>query len=95
MQIAFYMGFENVYLIGAGHNFQHKGNSNDEEVFQGSDVNHFDPNYFSGQKWNLADLDGSEIAYQYSKLYFNQHNRNIFGATVDGKLEVFEKNIFC
>lgn len=94
MQIAFFMGFNNVYLIGVDHNFMQKGRPNEEQTMTGEDVNHFDPNYFKGQKWNLADLDSSELGYTFAKLYYEKYNRRIFDATLDGKLKVFDKISF-
>ncbi len=94
MQIAFYMGFKNVFLIGVDHNFAQTGSANEEQVMTGQDVNHFDPNYFSGQKWNLADLKSSEFGYSTAKLNYEYTERKIIDATVDGKLEVFDKMDF-
>jgi len=91
MQLAFYMGFRNVYLIGVDHNFIQQGNANSEQVLNGPDLNHFDPNYFSGMKWNLADLKSSELGYTYAKVNYDFHNRNIYDATVEGNLSIFEK----
>lgn len=91
MQLAFYMGFKKVYLIGVDHNFIQRGKANSEQVMQGPDLNHFDPNYFSGMKWNLADLKSSELGYRYAKVNYDFHDRNIYDATVDGNLNIFDK----
>ena len=55
------------------------------------DENHFDPAYFQGQLWHLADLEGSEIAYRIAELEYRRAGRQVFDATVGGKLEVFRK----
>lgn len=91
MQLAFYMGFRNVYLIGVDHNFVQHGKANSEQLMHGPDVNHFDPNYFSGMKWNLADLKSSELGYTYAKVNYDFHGRSVYDATVDGNLNIFEK----
>ena len=66
LQIAFHMGFEQVILIGVDHNFTSKGEANKTVVSQGDDPNHFAPNYFGkGAKWQLPDLDTSEIGYSF------------------------------
>jgi hypothetical protein len=91
MQIAYFMGFQNVYLIGVDHNFHQKGQANEEQTMTGEDKNHFDPNYFKGMKWNLADLRSSEYGYHLANLHYNYYNRRIFNATVGGKLEIFER----
>ncbi|MCL2925605.1 MAG: FkbM family methyltransferase, partial [Trichodesmium sp. MAG_R04] len=52
IQLAYYMGFETVILIGVDHNFVTKGDANKEVVSQGDDPNHFHSDYFGkGVKW--------------------------------------------
>jgi uncharacterized Rossmann fold enzyme len=94
LQIAFYMGFEKVFLIGVDHNFQQKGNPNEIQALEGEDPNHFDPRYFQGKQWNLADLEGSELSYHMAKFAFERNGRNIYDATMDGKLTIFPKITF-
>ncbi len=54
------------------------------------DPNHFDPNDFGPRvKWQLPDLETSEIAYRLAHDEFEAHGRTIVDATVDGKLNVF------
>lgn len=91
MQIAFYMGFSRIFLIGVDHNFTKKGDPHKVEILKGDDNNHFDPNYFKGMKWQLPDLDGSERAYKIAREHFEKDNRQILDATIDGKLTVFKK----
>jgi hypothetical protein len=91
MQIAFFMGFKNVYLIGCDHNFAQKGKPNELQKMEGEDHNHFDPNYFKGMKWQLADLDSSEIAYFSAKGFYENNERTIWNATNGGKLEIFPR----
>lgn len=91
MQIAFYMGFKNVFLIGVDHNFKASGQPNEEQFLTGEDRNHFDPRYFSNKQWHLPDLEASELSYHLAKFFFNRAGRQIFDATVDGKLEIFPK----
>jgi len=91
MQVAYYMGFQNVFLIGVDHNFKQSGRANEEQVMAGPDLNHFDPNYFTGQKWNLADLKSSEFGYNQAKLWFEMNNRHIMDSTLEGKLSIFKK----
>ncbi len=91
MQIAYYMGFKNVFLVGVDHNFQQKGKPNEEQSFKGDDVNHFHPDYFKGMQWHLADLEGNEASYALARHEFHTDGRNIYDATVDGKLNIFTK----
>jgi hypothetical protein len=94
MQIAYFMGFKEVYLIGVDHNFSVDGEPNEKQFMDGPDPNHFDPNYFSNHEWQLPDLQGSELAYRMAQFFYLRDNREIFDATVGGKLEVFRKITF-
>lgn len=92
MQIAFYLGFSQVILIGIDHDFVIKGEPHKTITSKGVDPNHFDPNYFGkGFRWQLPDLETSEQAYLLAKQYFEQDDREILDATVDGKLDIFPK----
>lgn len=92
MQIAYYMGFQEVVLIGVDHSFSTQGPKNAEVVSQGDDPNHFHPGYFGkGFRWHLPDLENSERSYRLAKQAFEADGRKIVDATVGGKLQVFEK----
>jgi len=94
MQVAYYMGFREVYLVGVDHNFKCQGDPNERQHLDGKDLNHFDPNYFKGQDWHLPDLDASETAYHLAKYFYKKDGRRIFDATIDGKLDIFPKISF-
>jgi len=92
MQLAYYMGFRQVILIGVDHSFASQGPPHMEITATGVDNDHFDPNYFGpGFRWQLPDLQTSEEAYQLAKRYFERDGREILDATIDGKLQVFPK----
>ena len=94
MQIAFYMGFKNVFLIGVDHNFKQVGKANEEQQLANDDDNHFHPDYFKGQKWHLADIEGNEASYSLAKHAYHQDGREIYDATLNGKLQIFSKITF-
>ncbi|MDO9300800.1 MAG: DUF115 domain-containing protein [Anaerolineales bacterium] len=92
LQLAFHMGFEKVILIGVDHNFTSKGEANKTVISQGDDQNHFAPNYFAkGFKWQLPDLDTSEIGYALARDAYQKAGRKVLDATVGGKLTIFPK----
>ncbi len=91
MQIAFYMGFSKVYLVGVDHNFSAVGKPNEKQVLEGEDVDHFHPAYFANKEWHLPDLAASELAYQLARFFYNRNGRQIFDATLNGKLTIFPK----
>jgi hypothetical protein len=92
LQLAFYMGFAQVILIGIDHNFANKGKANQTVVSEGDDPNHFSPSYFGkGFRWQLPDLDTSEIGYNLACNAYRKAGREVLDATVNGKLMIFPK----
>ena len=92
LQLAFYMGFKKVILVGVDHNFTTQGRANQTVVSQGEDLNHFNKDYFGkGFRWQLPDLKTSERSYLLAKEAYNNAGREIVDATVGGSLTVFPK----
>jgi hypothetical protein len=93
LQVAYYMGFHQVVLIGVDHSFVDQGTPNLEETRTAErDENHFHPDYFpKGSRWQLPDLPRSAAAYRLAREVFESDGREIIDATVGGALEVFEK----
>jgi hypothetical protein len=92
MQLAYHMGFTKVILIGVDHSFASKGPANKLVTAGAPDQNHFDPHYFGpGVKWELPDLEMSEVAYRLARDHFTADGREIVDATVGGNLSVFRK----
>jgi len=92
MQVAYYLGFQEVILIGVDHFFTTQGEPNTTVVSRGDDPNHFDRRYFGkGFRWQLPDLATSELAYRIAKHAFEQADREIVDATVNGNLQIFPK----
>lgn len=93
LQLAYYMGFSEVILIGLDHNFVEKGTPNKTVVrTEENDESHCHPGYFpKGIKWQLPDLYRSEIAYALAKKSFESDRRRVVDATIDGKCTIFEK----
>ena len=92
LQLAFFMGFEEVILIGVDHNFATQGPANVTVVSTGDDPNHFSSSYFGkGFRWQLPDLEGSERAYILAREAYAKAGRRILDATIGGKLMVFPK----
>lgn len=92
MQLAYYMGFSEVILVGVDHRFAVSGKPNQLVESAGPDASHFDPRYFAkGFKWQLPDLDNSEVSYRLAREAFKESGRSIIDCTVDGALTVFPK----
>lgn len=91
MQLAFYMGFESVRLLGVDHDYGDKGKvPNLELIATGADPYHFSSEYFSqGTRWNAPDLAMSELAYSLAKQAFEGTGREILNCSANTKLNVF------
>jgi len=92
IEIAFYMGFKTVILIGVDHSYKADGPANAEVVSQGDDPNHFSAEYFGkGFRWNLPNLAASEMGYRLADAVYSTAGREVLDATVGGKLDIFRK----
>lgn len=92
MQLAFFLGFSDVILVGVDHRFADKGTPHEAVVAGGPDLNHFDPTYFGpGVVWQLPDLETSELAYGLALKAYRAAGRRIVNCTVGGDLNVFPK----
>lgn len=91
LQLAYYMGFQEVFLTGVDHSFVCSGEPNEEQFMAGTDRNHFDESYFQGMDWHLPDLISSEMAYCLARYHYMKDGRKIYDATIGGKLDVFPK----
>lgn len=87
LQMAAYMGFSEIYLLGVDHSMTGKI----------SDVqNHFIENYYTEKEkdeshFTASNWDGASLAYQSAENYSRKHGFRIYNATRGGKLEVFER----
>jgi hypothetical protein len=93
LQIAYYMGFQKVVLVGLDHKYVEKGTPNKTELRSAAhDESHFHPNYFpQGMKWQLPDLLRSEMAFKIARQAFERDGRKIVDATIGGSCPIFEK----
>jgi hypothetical protein len=92
LQLAFHMGFQQVILIGVDHNYTAAGRPNTTVTSQGDDPNHFSPAYFGkGFRWQLPDLETSEMGYHMARQSYEAAGREVLDATVGGKLTIFPK----
>ena len=95
LQLAYFMGFDQVVLVGVDHAFETQGPPHLLVTSQGPDRDHFSPEYFGpGTRWQLPDLRVSEQAYELARRAFRAAGREIVDATVGGRLTVFPKARF-
>ncbi len=95
LQLAFFMGFTEVYLIGMDFDYvipaEHK-RTGDLILSTTDDPNHFHKDYFGkGKTWKDPKLERVALNYRQAKLSFDAVGRKIYNATIGGKLELFER----
>ena len=95
IQIAAWMGFSELYLIGVDMTFGDqkvkKSNSRNWESAE-SDSNHFDPRYFGkGRKFHNPGVAEMIEKFEVCKQFFDKRDVKIYNAGVGGKLEVFPR----
>ena len=97
MQIAAYMGFKEIYLIGMDHNLPYyKTDDGKLEINDLSIAAHF---YEGAEnnigeeawRWRTTRPHVTTAAYQAAEDYSRQNGFRIYNATRGGKLEVFER----
>ena len=106
LQIALYMGFSEIYLIGCDTNYVVADNVHQEgrrvggvglllESTEDDDPNHFDPRYFGrGKKWHNPMTERMIEHYGYINEVADEIGVKIYNSTVGGKLEVFPRMSF-
>jgi hypothetical protein len=93
LQLAYFMGFTNVYLIGVDFKYS--------QIDQGSNTfahaahhpqDHFTPDYFSpGEKRYVPQLAHAERALVCARNFYEAQGRKVWNATRGGALEVFDR----
>jgi hypothetical protein len=96
LQLAYYMGFKEVYMIGFDHNYDVPKNADLKKsaviMSKEDDVNHFAPGYFGkGYRWHDPNVERMERGFIAADKAFRKDGRKIFNATKGGKLEVFQR----
>jgi hypothetical protein len=97
MQLAYYMGFQKVYLVGFDHSYKIPKDAavdslKKEITSRSDDPNHFHPGYFGkGYRWHDPEVQRMEMAYRRAGKAFAADGRKIINATIGGQLAVFER----
>lgn len=98
LQLAYYMGFSEVYLIGMDFSYTIPDSAErqgDLITSTEDDPNHFHKDYFGkGKTWKDPKLDRVLNNYQLAKAMFEADGRIIYNATAGGKLEIFPRADF-
>lgn len=90
LQIAAYMGFTEIYLIGVDHSFANTVSNSG--IIEHHDVKwHFYNDAKSGTDNTLTYAERMGMGYESAERYSRRHGFRIYNATRGGKLEVFER----
>lgn len=91
-QIAAYMGFSEIYLIGVDHNFRISQNNKGEVIVDNSVKDYFSEKY-NEDKANLyiPNTEKSTLTYIAMKDHCDRRGIRVCNATRGGKLEVFPR----
>ena len=99
LQLAWWMGFSRVVLIGMDFSYTIPSDAvvKDHLILSKSDdPNHFHPDYFGkGKTWKDPKLDRVLANYALAREMFAADGREIVNATVGGALEVFRRMPFA
>lgn len=94
IQLAWMMGFREIYLLGCDNSYYRQGNDAPGTVLGANDVGqgYFCENYLKQDEvMVLGDLGKCERGYNIAKKYVQEHGGGIYNATRGGKLEVFQR----
>ena len=101
IQLAVYMGFSEIYLLGIDFTFSNERHL-DGSITHNEVQNHFDLADRENKKLSksianmvgvdyLADTDEQLCGYRAARKYADEHGIHIYNATRGGKLEVFDR----
>lgn len=86
IQLAYYMGFSEVYLLGIDFSY------NDKSGYDNKKNDHFCKNYIAeGEVVLPAPMEHCKKAFETARTFGDSHDFKIYNATRGGKLEVFER----
>jgi hypothetical protein len=92
IQLAYYMGFKEVYLIGKDHSYVAPKTKDGIIISDGKEKNHFIGGYYKpGQLWHVPDYKTEEHAYKIARNKYEKGGKIIRDATIGGNLNVFQK----
>lgn len=90
IQMAYYMGFSKVYIVGVDFNYNMQNVNQEAKTFENGENNYFIKDYAQkGQVLNLPDQYSNILGFQAAREGFEENGREIYNATRGGKLEVF------
>jgi len=99
LQLAWYMGVREVYLLGLDFDFKFSEADRTDDtckhgevlVSQG-EINHFHPEYRrKGETWTMPQLEKQRLAFCKARDFFEENGGTVYNASRETKLDVFER----
>ena len=90
IQIAAYMGFKEIYLLGLDHSFSRELLPDGSLKINDGVINYFQSDYTKNND-TPARIQHMELAYMQARMYCELNKIKICNATRGGKLEIFER----
>ena len=95
IQLAVYMGFKEIYLLGIDHHFKESINKEGKIVIDHSAKDYFCDEYNKNKKdLYIPNPSKSTLAFYSAKFFAESHNVSIINATRGGRLELFPRIVF-
>lgn len=92
IQMAYYMGFSEVYLLGIDHNYSISLNEKGIPIMNDGVQDYFKGSTASNKGLNLPRVVESTVAYMTARKFADkQRDFTVYNATRGGKLEAFER----
>lgn len=92
IQLAIYMGFEEIYLLGIDHNFRVTQNNKGEIIVDNNVKDYFCDEYNKDkEELYIPNVENTTLSYIIARKHCEEKGIKIYNATRGGKLEVFER----
>ena len=92
IQLAFYMGFKSIYLLGVDCDYSKKKNKDGSVVQLSQHASYFSKVYADFDKnAGSSYIDGMIEAYNYAEKFSKKNDFKIYNASRGGQLEAFER----
>ena len=92
IQIAAYMGYKKIYLLGVDHSYHTTQDNNGNIIIDDKVTDYFDSDYAKTMKKKaIPNVEATTQSYIDTKNHLDSINISVFNATRGGKLEVFPR----
>lgn len=90
-ELAFYMGFSEIYLLGIDHEYQIEITMNGKKIINKNINSYFKECKGNDSNKSISCIEAMTKCFETCKEYADSHNIKVYNCTRGGKLEVFER----